>query len=185
MKVDGGVPVGEVYLSRWPDNTPGQFKASIQAITYGAGAVTRSYANDVKAEGGRSPHSVRLTSVDETAIKNAIDANAKKGYYQFFTDNCAVQVRECLDAGVGGSSIMKLVAFPIWQNPIASWQLNSTPWGCFRMPGFCVSWLQCWDNARLPSRWEMTLPHVTGNAVRHVELACTAMPEWFCGAATG
>ena len=129
MKVDGGVPVGEVYLSRWPDNTPGQFKASIQAITYGAGSVTRSYANDVKAEGGRSPHSVRLTSVDETAIKNAIDANAKKGYYQFFTDNCAVQVRECLDAGVGGSSIMKLVAFPIWQNPIASWQLNSPPWG--------------------------------------------------------
>jgi hypothetical protein len=107
MKVDGGLPVGEVYLSRWPDNTPGQLKATIQALAYGAEAISRSYANDVKAEGGRSPHSVRLTSVDESAIKKAIDENAKKRYYQFLIDNCAVQVSECLDAGVGGSSIMR------------------------------------------------------------------------------
>jgi hypothetical protein len=77
--------------SSWPDNSPGQLKATIQALTYGAGAISRSYASDVRAEDGRSPHSVRLTSVDESAIKKGMDENAKKGY-QFFTDNCAFSV---------------------------------------------------------------------------------------------
>lgn len=90
MKVDGGAASGVVYLSAWP--------GSMASIVFGPAAFN-TYAADVAAEGG-SPHVVRLTKLNESAIKMAIKADQGFSHYSFVLGNCATQVALCLNAGL-------------------------------------------------------------------------------------
>jgi hypothetical protein len=90
MKVDGGDPAGSVYLSRWP--------GSYSAVLAGSGT-NQSYRDDVTAEGG-TPSVVRLTKLNETAIKYTIKTACTVNLYSFVVLNCATQVGMCLNAGI-------------------------------------------------------------------------------------
>jgi hypothetical protein len=92
MKVDGGKPPGPIYLSRWP--------ASVYEVLVGRGA-NRKYGEDVKRE-GKAPKTVRLTKLDETAIKSAIKRNLTVNVYSFHLYNCSTQVGLCLREGITG-----------------------------------------------------------------------------------
>ena len=120
MYVDGGTPAGPMYLSQWPGSS------FIKALTIGS-ACGQSYADDVKAEGGK-PSVVRLTKLDETAVKKAIEYFQKHGLYGFFLLNCANQVKLCLDWGVSG---MGHLATILGRTNVIGYQLNDTPWGVY------------------------------------------------------
>lgn len=97
LKVDGGIPPGDVYFSRW--FAPGS-NATLKAITIGTAGANASFEADKKAEEGRAPIAVRLTYLDESAIKKKIEALNAHSDYNFWHHNCAMQVREVLNAGV-------------------------------------------------------------------------------------
>jgi len=90
IMVDGGSPPGRAYLSAWP--------GSALSILFGAGSYN-AYSDDVGAEGG-PPNVVRLTKLDETAIKAQIEKCKQAGMYSFTVLNCATQASICLNAGV-------------------------------------------------------------------------------------
>lgn len=91
IMVDGGSPAGRVYLSAWP--------GELLAILFG-NAAFNEYNDDVSSEGKRNPEVVRLTKLDETAIKAQIQKIKGAGKYAFAAFNCASQASLCLDAGV-------------------------------------------------------------------------------------
>jgi hypothetical protein len=95
MQVDGGDPPGSVYLSRWP--------GSYSAVLAGSGT-NQSYTDDVSAEGG-APSVVRLTKLNESAIKYTIRVACTVNLYSFLVLNCATQVGMCLNAGIPLSAI--------------------------------------------------------------------------------
>lgn len=90
IMVDGGSPPGKAYLSAWP--------GSVLSIIAGPGAFN-AYSSDLAAEGG-APQVVRLTKLDETAIKEQIEKCKRGGVYSFPSFNCATQASICLNAGV-------------------------------------------------------------------------------------
>lgn len=92
MRVDGGLPGGEVYLSRWP--------GSLSAVLAGRGT-NNFYMTDVNVEGG-PPTVVRLNNLDETAIKASIRKVLTYNFYSFLALNCAQQVDLCLSEGLSG-----------------------------------------------------------------------------------
>lgn len=128
MRVTGGMPVGEMYLSRWPDFKAG-FLSALASLTVGVGAVNNAYETDLKAEGGRSPETVQLMYLDEGAIKAAIKDLAAENYYQLGWSNCATQVRECLNAGVAGGLALGL----LWSSTIV---LGASPLGLLEYARF-------------------------------------------------
>jgi len=103
LKVDGGSPSGTEYLSAWPGSG-----WSIALI--GSGGY-HLYEEDV-AYGG-APVVVRLTKLDETAIKKRIKVLKGHGIYSFSIANCATQAGAALHAGVP-----LVVPYPI---PNAPW----------------------------------------------------------------
>jgi len=122
MKVTGGIPGGDMYLSRWPGKVS-------EVIIPGVG-VARRYADDVASEGG-PPSVVRLTKLDETAIKKAIVDSHTKNLYQFLSMNCSSQVKKCLDAGITGSTLLNL-GIMATTGLAVSYQANHTPWGVYQ-----------------------------------------------------
>ncbi len=98
MMVDGGDPPGAMYLSRWP----GSLAAALVA---GKGANNR-FDDDVSAEGGRQPSKIRLTKLDETAIKKAMKKYLTDDLYSFLLLNCAQQVDQCLTKGLPTAGII-------------------------------------------------------------------------------
>jgi hypothetical protein len=91
IMVDGGSPPDPMYLSAWPGD--------MSSAVYGP-ANFKSYAQDVTDEGGAAPHVVRLTKLNETAIKIAIKAVKGFGHYSFVSGNCATLTAFCLCQGV-------------------------------------------------------------------------------------
>jgi hypothetical protein len=89
MMVDGGSPSGPVYLSVSP--------GSMLSTAFGP-AVFNTYAADVADDG--IPHVVRLTKLNETAIKAVIKADKGFARYSFLLGNCATQAAFCLNAGL-------------------------------------------------------------------------------------
>jgi hypothetical protein len=122
MKVTGGVPAGDVYMSRWPGY-------SSEALFTGPGASHR-YEADVAEEGG-PPRVVRLTKLDETAVKKAIAELKTKNEYNFWTLNCCSQVKECLDAGIRHGTLFSwgIIATT---GGLVSYQAGNSPWGLLK-----------------------------------------------------
>ena len=92
MLVDGGSPADPMYLSAWP--VPRDWMGAVYSK-----ALFKSYARDVADEGGVAPHVVRLTKLNETAIKTAIKEVKGFGHYGLFTMNCAALTAYCLSKG--------------------------------------------------------------------------------------
>jgi hypothetical protein len=97
LRVDGGLPGGRMYLSRWP----GKLATALLVSLEGKG---NSYEDDMVAEGHAPPLTVRLTRLDETAVKSAIALANRLMIYNDFEANCASHVRACLEAGQHGVS---------------------------------------------------------------------------------
>jgi len=90
IKVTGGSPPGDVYMSAWP-------KTQLSKIV--GPMVNQTYAQDVASE-GKAPTTFRLNYLNETAVKAKIDALMKQNTYAILTDNCCSHVKEALDAGL-------------------------------------------------------------------------------------
>ncbi len=97
LRVDGGLPGGPMYLSRWPRKLATALLVSLE----GQG---NSYEDDMVAEGHAAPLTVRFTRLDETAIKSAIVLANRWMIYNDFEANCSSHVRACLEAGQHGLS---------------------------------------------------------------------------------
>jgi hypothetical protein len=123
--VDGGSPPGKAYLSAWP--------GSILSIIAGSGAFN-AYSDDISSEGG-PPQVVRLTKLDETAIKQQIESCKRGGVYSFPGFNCATQASICLNAGVPYNTLHQALDFVAGLgNPTAFVTQTSTintPWNLF------------------------------------------------------
>ncbi|HLV86307.1 MAG TPA: hypothetical protein VKV39_04970 [Candidatus Sulfotelmatobacter sp.] len=91
IKVTGGMPPGDVYLSAWPKTQLGKILGPM---------VRQKYADDIAAEDGKLPTTFRFYSLDETAIKAKIDQLVRENTYAILTDNCCSHVRDGLNAGV-------------------------------------------------------------------------------------
>ena len=91
IKVTGGMPPRDVYLSAWP-------KTQLSKIL--GPMVNQKYADDVAAEAGKQPTKFRFNSLDETAIKAEIDQMMRENTYAILTDNCCSHVRASLNAGL-------------------------------------------------------------------------------------
>ena len=115
LRVDGGLPLGPMYLSRWPNTLATE-------LVIGYEGKANSFADDMIAEGGHRPFVVRLTKLNETAVKKAIVLANRVMVYNDFQANCSSHVRACLDAGVGGvvGSLAHggLVGFAMSDNPV-------------------------------------------------------------------
>lgn len=115
LRVDGGLPLGPMYLSRWPKN-------ALTALVVSPAGHANSFADDMIAEGGRRPFVVRLTKLNETAVKKAIVLANRLMVYNDFEANCSSHVRACLDAGVGGvvGSLAHggVIGFAVSDNPV-------------------------------------------------------------------
>jgi hypothetical protein len=122
IMTDGGVPPGPSYLSVWP--------GTALAIIFGPAAFNK-YQDDVASEGGR-PQVVRLTKLDETAIKAQIEKCREAARYGFITLNCATQASICLNAGVPGAKLR--LALDMLGGPLGyvfSTSVINTPWNLF------------------------------------------------------
>ncbi len=84
-----------MYLSRWP----GGLATALVMSPEGKG---NSFADDMVAEGYATPLTVRLTRLDETAVKSAIVLANRFMVYNDFGANCSSHVRVCLEAGQHG-----------------------------------------------------------------------------------
>ena len=118
LRVDGGTPVGSLYLSRWPSTF-----AAVDGLFGGPGR-NNSFADDMKAEGMRRPLTVRLTKLDETAVKKAVEYCNKHLYYHDFVSNCSSYVRFCLEVGTGA---VRFVATELY-DLVVDWL--ALPLGC-------------------------------------------------------
>ena len=95
IMADGGQPEGAAYFSAWP--------GTAASIFFGP-ATFNAYQDDLSSEGGK-PAVVRLTRLDETAIKEQMQNCRTANRYSFIALNCATQASICLNAGVPGGSI--------------------------------------------------------------------------------
>lgn len=121
IRVDGGTPPGAMYLSRWPAT----LKTALLLSLEGQG---NQYGEDVAAEGNRPPLSVRLTKLNETAVKNAIVRANQWMIYNDFEANCSSHVRFCLDAGLSG---MAKVAGAATHGGLLGFVMGDTPFGVY------------------------------------------------------
>ncbi|MBK1719835.1 hypothetical protein [Thiocystis violacea] len=122
MKVDGGSPPSVVYISRWPGSYAGLIVSS---------AVNQRYADDIKAEGG-PPAVVRLTKLDETAIKRAVMSNFTLSLYSFLSYNCATQVGKCLNEGIPGGAVVDIaLGSVVGQYQALKHGAINTPWNLY------------------------------------------------------
>jgi hypothetical protein len=127
MKVNGGDPSGTLYLSRWPDPSVTGAVASVVSAYSGS---TQPFADDVASEGGQ-PAVVRLTRLNEAAIKRTVARLNRASVYAFLWMNCATQVRMCLEAGLDATD--RLLAASDWILPqdVGRWAFHNTPQGVY------------------------------------------------------
>ena len=124
IKVDGGSPQGIAYLSAWP--------GSALSIFLPAQGDYHQFDDDVSSEGNRQPQVVRLTNLDETAIKKQIDAFKSAATYSFISLNCATQASICLNAGVPGARLRQVL--DMLNGPMGyvfGTSVINTPWTLF------------------------------------------------------
>ena len=114
LKVDDGSPPGTMYLSRFP--------ASMWGMLAGGG-YDQKYAQDLRSYG--APSVVRLSRLNETSVKKAVVHAEKTMIYSFLEANCSTHVKFCLDAGIGGLSIISNMGGAF------GFVLNDSPWGVF------------------------------------------------------
>jgi len=108
IKVNGGTPPGEEYFSLWPGS-----EWSIWLAGSG-GFKTYEFDYEDHKKDGSYPQVVRLTKLDETAIKARIKTLKGIGVYSLSVANCASQTGLCLRAGVP-----LLVPYPFPNSPWA------------------------------------------------------------------
>lgn len=113
LKVDGGSPAGPMYLSCFP--------ATQLAKLAGTG-VDQNYAQDLADYG--APHVVRLSRLNETAVKKAVALAQKTMIYSLPAANCASHVKFCLDSGVGGLAVISV-------RGAIGFAVSDTPWGVY------------------------------------------------------
>jgi hypothetical protein len=121
LRVDGGLPGGTMYLSRWPGGLATALLVSLE----GKG---NSYEDDMVAEGHASPLTVRLTRLDETAVKSAIVLANRLMIYNDFEANCSSHVRTALEAGQHGAS--KLASI-VTRGGLLGFAFGDTPPGVY------------------------------------------------------
>lgn len=100
IRIDGGAPKGEMYLSAWPGSP-------LSIFMLGPGT-NNGYMTDVSAE-KRQPEVVRLTQLDESACKKAATTITGLHTYNFAMFNCAVQASLCLSAGIPSTATAMLL----------------------------------------------------------------------------
>lgn len=115
LKVDGGSPSGTMYLSRFPATNLAKFAGP---------GIDQNYAQDVADYG--APHVVRLSKLNETAVKSAVVTAQRTMVYSAFLANCASHVKFCLDSGVTGSRIGGTIG---WLGMGAA--VSETPYGVY------------------------------------------------------
>lgn len=123
IMVDGGAPRGKMYLSAWPGSL-------LSVIVAGAGTFNQ-YSDDVAAEGG-PPQVVRLTKLDETAIKAQVEKCRRGAVYSFPGFNCASQASICLNAGLPTATLqwaLDMIGGPT-SYPFRTSKID-TPWTLF------------------------------------------------------
>ena len=122
IMTDGGTPAGQSYLSAWPGDA--------LAVFFGTAAFNQ-FDDDVRSEGGR-PQVVRLTKLDETAIKAQIEKCKQAGKYGFLGLNCATQASICLNAGVPGARLQQALELLGGPNSyLFGTSVINTPWNLF------------------------------------------------------
>jgi hypothetical protein len=131
MKVTGGVPPGEVYLSRFPITSAGDARTRLLIMSIGVATVSKAYEDDVRAEGNMQPTGkVQMYNLDETAIKKKIQ-ETNGGRYEIFVSNCATTVRTCMDAGIPFGKAALLTAGGLSTGLIPMYSLYNSPRGVY------------------------------------------------------
>jgi hypothetical protein len=121
IMVDGGKPAGRAYLSVWP--------GELLSIVIGSASFFE-YQDDVRTEGGR-PRVVRLTRLNETAIRTQVKNLQQTARYSFVAMNCATQASICLNAGLpAGIRLLQTALDFMGPNRISMTVMN-TPWNLF------------------------------------------------------
>jgi hypothetical protein len=91
LKVTGGTPPGTLYLSSFPGSI-------WTALDVGYKGENHTYEMDTTSYG--LPHIVRLSKLNETAVKTAVAAAIRSMIYNDFLYNCASHVKYCLECGL-------------------------------------------------------------------------------------
>lgn len=131
MEVNGGSPLGRMYLSSWP----GSIAGTIGLI--GPGQINE-FEDDMRAEHGEQPSFVYLSKLNETNIKGAMMVANKLPVWGMLAANCAHHVGWCPRQGFATGTLRGLAggmldgALQTTQggNAIRELQINS-PWGLY------------------------------------------------------
>lgn len=96
MKVDGGFPPGEIYISWWPEGTGGIIPFLLdQNIPARLG----TFQSDDEAEGFSNFHAIEIHGLDEDAIKAWWAQWLLDMSYRLFHKSCATTVAKALAVG--------------------------------------------------------------------------------------
>lgn len=96
MKLDGGFPPGELYISWWPAGVGGVIPFFLdQNIPASLG----TFQSDDEAEGSVNFHSIQIFGLDEDAIKVWWGTWLTDLSFRLFHKNCAVTVAKALAIG--------------------------------------------------------------------------------------
>ncbi len=131
MKVTGGTPPGEIYISWWPEskNRIGQipYVDEIERLIgneipyvddiYTVSAIkNRTYKNDVAGEGGDPNRTIIFTGLDETKIKTWWENLLRNTHAQWTTlgQNCSTTVAQALAVGAAGDIVSSFGWLSTW-----------------------------------------------------------------------
>jgi len=104
MRVNGGSPPGEVYISWWPQGSGRSPKVPGVDQIYTVTAIRgRTYADDVRDEEQAPDHVIIFSGLDETAIKTWWADLLRNTHAQWSTlgQNCSTTVAHALASGYG------------------------------------------------------------------------------------
>lgn len=99
LKVNGGAPAGVQYLSSFPGSI-------WTALDLGYKGENHTYEMDTREYG--LPNVVRLSKLNETAVKTAVTGATRSMIYNDFLYNCASHVRYCLECGASGPTVARV-----------------------------------------------------------------------------
>ena len=107
MKVSGGTPAGPQYYSWWPEGRNRDFHIHESLPIYTVSAIKgRTYADDVRDEGGPPDHVVTISTLDETAVKDYWKGLISRSpNWSTLGQNCSTTVARSLMAGGGDEKV--------------------------------------------------------------------------------
>jgi hypothetical protein len=116
LRVNGGTPPGEIYISWWPESDGQRTKVPGIPQIFTVNAIRgRKYEDDVAGEGQPPDHVINFSALDETAIKKWWTQLLQGAHPQWspLIQNCSTIVAHALAAGAGDDMV---TGFEGWLN---------------------------------------------------------------------